>query len=402
MKYVKELISYNNAKKIVFNKLEEFLSDKFLEVDIFKALGKICFEDIYSPCNLPMFNKSAMDGYAVIAEDTFGASETNPIILNLVKEGHLNEEEAFRLSTGMKLPKNSNAVVMKEYTKDHETFVEVISGVYPNENVSKIGEDLKKGDIVLKKGETITPYHIALLSSIGMKKIKCYSLNIGIISTGDELLDIEDLIDLKQLEENEMIVNSNVLMLSDLVRELGLTVKPYKKAPDNPEFIEKAIKLALLENDIVVTTGGTSVGDRDYTIEKISEMGNLLFHGVQLRPGRPAGFLECEFNGKKRLIFVLSGYPVASGIQFELFIRSYFKPRKSINLPLNRNIASSLGRTDILRVKIVEEDGISKIEPLRISGSGILSSMTLASGYIIIEENLEGYEKEDIVKVYLL
>ena len=120
-----------------------------------------------------------MDGYAVIAEDTFGASETNPIILNLTEENALNEEEAFRLSTGMKLPENSTAVLMKEYSKDYGDFVEVLSGVHPGENVSKIGEDVKKGDIVAKKGETITPYHVALLSSLGIKKIKCYDLKVG-------------------------------------------------------------------------------------------------------------------------------------------------------------------------------------------------------------------------------
>lgn len=401
MKFVKELISYNNAKKTVFDIFDEFLKDKFTETDIFNALGKIAFEDIYAISNFPMFNRSAMDGYAVIAEDTFGASETNPIILNLTEKNALNEEEAFRLSTGMKLPENSTAVLMKEYSKDYGDFVEVLSGVHPGENVSKIGEDVKKGDIVAKKGETITPYHVALLSSLGIKKIKCYDLKVGVIATGDELLDIEELIDVKQLEESAMIVNSNAIMLSDLVNEIGLTPKPYKKVPDKKEELEKAINLALLENDILITTGGTSVGDRDYTIEKISEIGTLIFHGIQLRPGRPVGFAEAEIDGKKKYIFVFSGYPVASAVQFELFVRSYFKPRKMVKLPLNRNVASSLGRTDLLRVKIIENDGLSKIEPLRISGSGVMSSMTLADGYMIIKENIEGYEKDEIVDVYL-
>jgi molybdopterin molybdotransferase len=401
MKFVKELISRSDAKNKVFEKFEEMLDDKFENIEINKAFGKICFEDVHAPCNIPMFNRSAMDGYAVIAEDTFGASQTNPIILNLVKTDSINEEEIYRLSTGMKLPENSNAVVMKEYTKEYDSFVEIYTGVHPNENVSRIGEDVKTGDLIIKKGELITPYHVALISSLGIKKIKCYSLKIGVIATGDELLDIEDLESVEQLEKTAMIVNSNSMMVSDLVKETGLSPTAYRKVPDNREELEKAIKKALLENDIVITTGGTSVGDRDYTIEIIKKIGNIIFHGVQIRPGRPVGFAEAEIDGKKKLLFVLSGYPVASAVQFELLIANYFKPRKSVKLQINRNIASSLGRTDIVRVKLVESEGFTKIEPLRITGSGVLSSMTKADGYMMIKENIEGYEKDEFVEVYL-
>jgi len=193
--FLKDLMSYNNAKTIIFNSFDKFLKTKYREIDILNALNKISFEDVYAPTDLPMFNKSAMDGYAVIAEDTHGASESNPIILNLV-DNKIETGECMKLSTGMPLPEGADAVVMKEYCIEEDGFVEIRNGVHPNENVAKIGEDVKKGDLVLKKGETINSYHIALLLSLGIKNIKVYDLKIGLISTGDELVDLDDFNDI--------------------------------------------------------------------------------------------------------------------------------------------------------------------------------------------------------------
>lgn len=404
--FLKNLIGYNEAKNIVFNSFDKLMNHKYKTVEVLKAFNKISFEDILSPINLPMFNKSAMDGYAVIAEDTFGASENNPIILNLVDESPNNVEigtdECIKISTGMPIPKGANAVVMKEYCIEEDGFVEVRKGVHPYENVAKIGEDVKKGDIVLKRGEVISPYHIALLSSLGIKHIKVYDLKIGLISTGDELVDLDDFTSIDELKNEYKIINSNSLMLYSLICETGFMPKIYKRVRDNNKEIKNRLLKALDENDIIITTGGTSVGDRDYTIEVINEIGTILLHGVQIRPGKPFGFAKCNLNDKEKFIFILSGYPVASAVQFELFFRSYFKNRKYVYLPLNRNIASTLGRTDIVRVKLINKDNKTYVEPLRITGSGVLSSMTKADGYVIIDENIEGYEKEDIVKVYPL
>ncbi|AEF96378.1 molybdopterin molybdotransferase MoeA [Methanotorris igneus] len=392
-KMLKRLISYNKARDIVFNEWDKFLMDKIKIVPLLDALDKVSHEDIESPVDLPMFDRAAMDGYAVRAEDTFGASTTNPLILNLVDSEDIDEGECVKVFTGSKMPKNANAVVMKEYCNEEDDFVEIYKGVHPYENVSRTGEDVKRGDILLKKGEIISPYHIAILSSVGIKEIKVYDVNVGIIATGDELVDLEEVNNMEELKNKSKIINSNSLMLYALVKEAGLNPKIYGKIDDDKEKIKSAVKKAITENDIVITTGGTSVGDRDYIVEVINELGNIIIHGVQIRPGKPFGF--GKINNK--LIFMLSGYPVASAVQFELFIRSYFKKRKKIKLPLKRNIASELGRTDIVRVKI--ED--SEVEPLRITGSGVISSLTKADGYIIIPENVEGYEKGEYVEVYL-
>jgi len=403
--FLKNLLKYNDAKSIVFKKLDELMHSNYESINIIDSWNKISFEDVAAPENLPMFDKSAMDGYALIAQDTFGASENNPIILNLVEEGNLiKSNECMKVSTGMAIPNGANSVVMKEYCIEGDNFVEVRKGVYPYENVSKMGEDVNKGDIIIKKGEIITPYHIALLSSLGIKNIKVYDINVGLISTGDELVDlnnIKDTKDIEKLKKRGNIINSNTPMLYALIKEMGFTPKVYGPVVDNKEKIKNTLLKAIMENDVVITTGGTSVGDRDYTIETIKEIGQLLLHGVQIRPGKPFGFGVFNLKDREIPIYILSGYPVALAVQFELFFRSYFRSRKTLYLPLNRNIPSTLGRVDMARVIIINKNNKAYVEPLRISGSGVISSIKRADGYIIIDENIEGHEKGDYVKVYL-
>ncbi len=397
MKLIRKLMPLKNAEKIVYRQLSRYLDEnkKVKEAYIIEALNKISAENVKAPIDLPYFNKAAMDGYAVIAEDTFGASETNPIILNLADGDEITYGEAKKIFTGEMLPKNADAVVMKEFCNEVDDFVEIYKGVHPNENVSKIGEDVKKGDIILKKGEVINPYHLNMLASLGIKKIKVYDLSFGIISTGDELISLDDINSIEE-DINKLrgkIINSNSYMLYGLVKNLGFDAKIYDAVEDNKEKLKKAIKTALNENDILLITGGTSVSERDITIETVREMGDVIVHGVNIRPGKPFGF--GIINDKP--IFMLSGYPVASAVQFELFIQRFFIERKKITLPLKRNIASELGRVDFVRVKVDRE-----VEPIRITGSGVISSLIKSDGYILVPENVEGYEKGELVDVYLL
>ncbi len=396
MKLIKKLMPLNNAEKIVFNNLSEYIekNKKIKKVNLIESLNRVLCEDIISPIDLPYFNRAAMDGYAVIAENTFGASETNPIILNLVNNDEIFSGETKKIFTGEKLPKNADAVVMKEFCNEINNFVEIYKSVHPNENVSKIGEDVKKGEIVLKKGTLINPYHLNLLSSLGIKKVNVYDLKFGIIPTGDELVSLEEIEnieeDIKKL--NGKVINSNVYMLYGLVKNLGFNGKIYDIVEDNRDSLKNTIKLALKENDILLITGGTSVSERDITVETVKELGNILIHGVNIRPGKPFGLGVVN----KKLIFMLSGYPVASAVQFELFIQRFFTKRKKIIMPLKRNIASELGRVDFVRVKIDKY-----VDPIRITGSGVISSLTRSDGYILIPENVEGYEKGEFVEVYL-
>ena len=399
---LKNLTPYKRAREIVFKNLEKLISEKTKTISIYKACNKVSAEDITAPENLPMFNRSAMDGYGVRAEDTFGASETNPVILDLLEDvSPVREGQCVKLSTGMAIPEGVNAVVMKEYCIEGDGFVEIRKGVRPYENISKVGEDIKKGDLVVKRGEVITPYHIGILSSLGIKYIRTYQLSVGIVSIGDELVDLEDFTSVEELKRKKYIINSNTPMFHALIEELGFTPKIYKSVGDDREEIREILLKTVEENDVVITTGGTSVGDRDYTVDVIRDIGELIIHGVQIRPGKPFGFGRCSLGDKEVLLYILSGYPVAAVVQFELFFRNYFKSRRSLYLPLKRGVPSTVGRTDIVRVKLVDEEGRTYVEPLRIRGSGVLSSLKDGDGYIIVDENVEGYEKGDYVKVYL-
>ncbi|HID47406.1 MAG TPA: molybdopterin molybdenumtransferase MoeA [Methanothermococcus okinawensis] len=400
---LKNLTPYRTARDIVFKELDKLVEDKIELTPIYEASNRIAAEDIFSPEDLPMFNRSAMDGYGVIAEDTFGASETNPVILDLLEDPNtaVRRGQCVKLSTGMAIPKGVDGVVMKEYCIEGEGFVEVRRGIRPYENISKIGEDIKRGDLVLKRGEVITPYHIGILSSLGIKYVKTYNLSVGIVATGDELVDLEDVSSIEELKKKRYIVNSNTPMFYALTGELGFTPKMYKSVRDNREEIEEVLLKAIEENDVVVTTGGTSVGDRDYTLEVVKDIGEVIIHGVKIRPGKPFGFGRCSLGEKETLLYMLSGYPVAAVVQWELFFRGYFRSRRSIYLPLKRGVPSTAGRTDVVRVKLVSENRRTYVEPLRIRGSGVLSSLKDGDGYILVEEDIEGYEKGDYVKVYL-
>ncbi|WP_457612095.1 molybdopterin molybdotransferase MoeA [Methanocaldococcus sp.] len=382
---IKEVIPYSKAIEIV----KKHFNPKVREVHISKALNKVAAEDMRAIIDLPYFKASAMDGYAVRAEDVIGASETNPIILKLVDKDDIKSGEAKKVFTGSPLPKNSDAVVMKEFCREEKDLLEVYKTVYPGENVREIGEDVKKGDLIIKKGEKLSPFHISLLSSLGIKKIKIYSLRFGIINTGDELIELEDF---KVDNLDSKIVNSNLYLLSGLIKDLGFNYKYYGIVKDDPKELKRKIKKAISEVDCLIITGGTSVGERDYSIKVAKELGELKIHGVNIRPGKPFGFSIVD----NKPIFLLSGYPVALTVQFELFIYRLITNRKTVKLALSRNISSELGRLDFLRVKVYD-----KVEPLRVGGSGIISSLTKSDGYILIPENVEGYEKDEEVEVYL-
>ncbi len=380
----KTLTNFEKAKELVYNTLKKYI--KVEEVDLLEGYNKILAENIFSPIPLPYFNRAAMDGYAVRAEDTYGASPTNPIILNLVDKNFISENEAKKINTGEMLPEGANAVVMKEFCQEFEDFVEVYKTVHPNENVSKIGEDVKKGELILKKGEKINSFHLSILSSLNIPKIKVYNITVGVISTGDELVELGDKL------ENGKIVNSNYYLLYGLIKSLGFDVNYDGIVGDDEKKIKETIKKAVKEVDILITTGGTSVGERDYTVKAVKDLGEIIFHGINIRPGKPFAFGLIE-----KPVFLLSGYPVASAVQFELFIYRFFTKRKTIYLPLKRSIASEIGRVDFVRVKIDK----NRVEPVRITGSGVITSLIKSDGYILINENVEGYEKDDLVKVYL-
>lgn len=375
-------------------------------VDIVDACGRILAEDVTARYDVPHFDRSAVDGYAVFAEDTFGASQNNPAILKLVGEVEMGEKpvemgkgEAVKVSTGSALPKGANAVVMLEYAKELDSFVEIYRPVAPFENVSKRGEDVKAGDIVLKRGEILQPQDIGILASLGYERIKVLRKpKVVIISTGNELLKLGE-----ELEVGK-VVDSNSYMLFCAVRFYGCEPMLYGIVKDRFEDLRNAIEEAIEIGDIVITIGGTSVGKRDLVPEVVKSVGRIMFHGISIKPGMPTAF--GVIDGKP--ILMLSGFPVACLVGFELLfphilskltgVRIVKRRGEVVKAKLKRRIPSKAGVRTFVRVTY--KDGFA--EPLMTSGSGILTSTIKANGIVVIPECKEGFEEGEVVDVVLI
>jgi len=370
------------------------------EVNLLEALDRVNYEDIYSNYDLPPLDKAAMDGYALRAEDTFGASPQNPIILRLTDKENISKGEAKYVNTGNPLPKNSNAVLMVEEAKKiSEEEIEVYHPVTPWKNVARVGEDLKKGELILKKGIIITPQDIALLASLGLSKLKVVRrLKVGVLSTGNELVDVGSE---KGLEE---VYDVNRYSLSSLCIKMGCEVLDLGIAKDDLEDIKIRLERGLKEADLVLVSGGSSVGEKDLMVDVINSIkGKVIFHGLALRPGAPTGL----FLVKDKLIFSLPGYPVSSMVAFDALVKpciykilKAIPPKeKKIKVKMAKRVPSIGGLRSYVRVKLVDSD---LAEPIRIFGAGIISSLAKADGIVIVPEDKEGIEEGEEVEVILL
>lgn len=370
------------------------------KIAVMDALCRVAAENVIASVDLPSFDRSAVDGYAVRAVDTSEASQFKPKKLKLTQQDNVALGQAKQVWTGNSLPKGADAVIMLEYTKPVNKDIETIVAVTPNENVSKKGEDIKKADVAISAGTRLQPHHIGLLAALGVDNVDVVRKpKVAIISTGDELVE------LGRKPQPNQIINSNRFVMEGLCKELGSETIYLGIAKDNEKDIETKILEGLRRADAVVTTGGTSVGIADLVTIAADKLGKpgIVVHGVALRPGMPTALGVLE--GKP--IFVLSGYSVAATVGFEVFARPTIlrmlgaeaERRPLLKARLTRRVAGTLGRRVYLRVKAFEKAGELYAEPVRTKGSGLLSSMTKANGYVIIPENREGLVKDETVVV---
>lgn len=375
---------------------------KTILVSIEEALGRVTSSDVVAPIDLPPFHRSAVDGYALKARDTFEASPFNLKPLKIISTASISEGEARQIWTGNPLPKGADAVIMLEHTKTTKKGIEVLAALTPGENVSKKGEDVYKGAVVVASCTRLQPHHISLLAALGISQVYVAEKpKVAVLATGNELVE------LGKTPQPNQIINSNCYFISGLVVELGAQPLNLGIARDNQEEIAGKISEGLKEADAVITTGGTSVGAADLVTTAIDTMGKpgVLVHGVALRPGMPTAL--AVIGGKP--IFALSGYPVAAAIGFEVFARPVIlallgikhEPRPILKAKLTRRVAGVLGRRVYLRVKAFAKDTDFLVEPISTKGSGLLTSMTKANGYVIIPEDREGFEEGEPVFVHL-
>jgi molybdopterin molybdotransferase len=395
-------------------KIERFkpLSDE--RVPIEESLHRVLAEEVISSVPLPEFPRSTVDGFALKAKDTYGASEKNPVLLKVigeipmgvVSEIEVKEGEAVKVATGGMVPKGADAVQMIEYTEqiDPQT-LSVTKPLSPLENVIQIGEDVKVGEVLLQKGHFIKPQDIGLMAGIGKKTVRVYlQPKVGVISSGDEIVPIE-----KDPSPGE-IRDINRYTICSLVKENGGVPVFLGIAKDRMEDLLEKIEKGLKETDFVVITGGSSVGTMDLTREVLRSFPNteILGHGLSIRPGKPT--LVAEIDGKPFL--GLPGHPVSAIVIFHFFGKPILRllsgiPKDrawrqlKIRARASRPIPSIAGREDYVRVKLEEKDGIYWARPV-FGKSGVISHLVDADGLLKIGIDVEGIEEGEEAEVFLL
>lgn len=366
------------------------------------ALGRVLAENVVADEDLPRFDKSAVDGYAVRAKDTVGASQFKPKILKIVRD-RIDRNQATQVWTGNPISEGADAVVMLENTKWTGEEIEVWVPLTPGENVSKKGEDVQKGKIAVEAGVRLKPQHLALIAALGKTEAKVFERpRIAVLATGNELVEIG------YEPQPAQIFDTNRLMISSLCIELGAELSNLGIAKDNLAEIVGKLKEGLRKADVIITTGGTSVGVADLVPEAANKVGRpgVVVHGVAMRPGMPTALAVVD--GKP--VLILSGNPVAAFVGFEAFGRPLIcrllglkqtEPRPMVKAKITRKATGALGRKTFVRVRVFEDRDDLLAEPVSSKGSGIISTMTRGNGFVVVPENREGLAEGEIVSVSL-
>lgn len=379
-----------------------------------RARGRVLAEDLYSAVDLPHFHRAAMDGYAVKAKDTFGASQSLPAYLKLAGVMEMGKEaarpvatgEAIRISTGGMMPPESDAVVMVEYADEVEGgLVEIHRGVSPWQNVIQIGDDIKKGEMVFQRGRRLRAHDLGALTGIGISSVPVYRQpRIALISTGDEIVDA----DTDPLPGQ--VRNINQHSLAGLIEECGGELKDWGVVRDDKDQLTKAIGEALEWGDLVLLSGGSSMGAKDIALETILSFADaeFVFHGISISPGKPTIFAKA--CGKP--ILGLPGYPVSALVIFDLFAGPLIRRlagqdtetvtrfTKTVQATLKTNISSQVGREDYVRVTLERDADRLLAIPLP-TKSGAIFTLVKADGMVRIDLNQDGLEPGEEVEVIL-
>jgi molybdopterin molybdotransferase len=376
-----------------------------------EALDRVLAEDIYSPEDLPAFPRSAMDGFAVRAQDTFGASEGLPAYLDMVGEVPMGPAQQVRISlgqaagvhTGGMLAQGADAVVMVENTQRvDEATIEVVRPVAPGENVIQVGEDVRTGELILERGRLLRPQDLGGLLALGITRVKAAPRpKVAIVSTGDELVEPGQKPGLGQIRD------INTYTISALVVRAGGIPLPLGIVPDDYEAQREAARRALDQGDILLFSAGSSVSARDMTADVINSLGEpgVLVHGVSLRPGKPTilGVVE----GKPA--FGLPGNPVSAMIVFDLLVRptifllgGHSQPPvpQAINARLLRDVASASGREDYVQVRLVQGEGGLCADPV-FGKSNLIYTLIRADGTVKVPLDRGGLYAGEEVAVLL-
>ncbi len=371
-------------------------------VAISEATGRVLAESLIAGINVPEFERSAMDGYALLADETIGAGDYSPTEFRVIGQsypGRPCEETVVpgtcvRIMTGAPLPAGADAVVPVENTRETPTGIEVTEAIPRRKHIGRVGEDIAVGQTVLPLGRRLRPQDVAVAASLGMAQLSVYCQpRLRVLLTGNELVPPG------QPRGPFQIYDANSLMLRGLIPRDGGLIESVQHLPDDPAVIRAALSAA--GADVILISGGSSVGAEDHAPQLVAELGELPIHGIAMRPSSPAGMGRIG----AALVVLLPGNPVSCLCAYDFFAgrairqlggRSTDWPYRSSIQPLARKLVSAIGRVDYCRVKLTPEG----IEPLALSGASVLSSTTRADGFVIVPEMSEGYAPGSEVRVY--
>lgn len=387
------------------------LKKRVVRVGLSDAVGMVAAADVRARFDVPPYDRSLLDGYAARHEDVAPASPSAPVVLKVrasvrvheAYRGEVGRGEAVEVATGSPLPRGSDVVIPYEHAVRSGDEV-IVYRSYPRYyGVSKAGEDVRRGEVVLRRGELVRPWHLGLLAAQGLAEVEVFErLRVAVFDTGDELVEPGG-----ELEEGK-VYDSTRYLVKGYLRSLGLDVIDLGIVSDDPASVKRAFAEALQLGDIVVSIGGTSVGRRDHTVKVLRalEAVEYFVHGVALTPGRPAAV--ATVGGKP--VFALSGMPVAALTELQVIFREFYRRfmgLKGLVTPvakarLLRRVASDPGMVTVYRVRVCTRGGELYAEPLRLTGSGVLSTLIRGNALLIVGEEETGFDEGDEVTVELL
>jgi molybdopterin molybdotransferase len=393
------------------------------EVPVLEAMGQVLAEDITSHLNIPPLDNTAMDGYALRADDTRGASDRSPCLLRVidtVSAGAISRQEitpgtAIRIMTGAPVPRGADSVIRFEDTDEagRQSFdsgeIGILCEVEPGLNIRRAGEDIAKGAIVLRKGTVLRPAEVGVLASLGMSTVNVIRRPVvAVLATGNELVDVG------QPLPAGKIYNSNTYSVASLVRRYGGIPRILGIALDNEESLVTKLRQGL-DADMLITSGGVSAGDYDMVKNVLASEGEITFWTVRMKPGKPLAFgmlKGTDKSGNPRRVphLGLPGNPVSSMVTFELLARPAMLKmmgKKNLAKPvveavLAEPVVNTDGRRVYIRAMVTKRDGRYHARTTGPQGSGILTSMSLANGLVIVPEDTAGVKAGEIVKVIML
>jgi molybdenum cofactor synthesis domain-containing protein len=416
MRPIRETIGLEQARQIIAQATMPV--DRVERVQLADANHRVLAADVVSPMDVPPFARAAMDGYAVIAADTFGAGQLEPKVLRPVETVYTGQVptrsiaggECTEIATGAPLPQGADAVVMVEETeKGPSGEVRIFSPVYPAQNVGRQGADIKAGQVVLRRGDVLNPSRVGAIAAIGSAEIEVFAKpRVAILSTGNEIIDPG-----RPLAPGQ-IYDINRFTLAAIIGEHGGVAVPHATAADTVEDLGRALDMAA-QADLIVFSGGSSVGERDLILDVMVQKGEVLFHGIAVKPGKPTlfGLLGRPSAhspapglkaGRPTPVLGMPGYPtscLSNGYMLlaPLLRRLAHLPAlepRTVTLPIGQRVVSTTGRHQFYTVRIV--DGVARPA---FKASGDITSMSLADGYIEIPAQTEIVEKGEMVEVRL-